>query len=165
MTPEALQDALVKALREEFGADDYLQTNTGAHRAPNIYKQDVPIPQCDDDEDEDEDIDAEDVLVPYIIVRLSDGTFDDWGEALHVGVTIIVCTYDNSPDRQGSRDVLSILSRIFRKFAANPHVGNFTCALPIEWALQAEVETHPYYFGGMQLSFSCPGVLIEDPLI
>ena len=161
MTPEALQDALAEALRAEFSADDYLQTNTGERRAPNIYKQDVPIPQSDDDED----IDAEDLLVPYIIVRLTDGTFDDWGEALHVGVVLIVCTYDNAPDRQGSRDVMSILSRIYRRFASNPHVGNFTCELPIEWALQTEARTDPYYFGGLQLKFSCPGILIEDPLI
>lgn len=159
MTPAQLQDELVAALESVFGDDDHLKTSNGEFRAPRIYKQDLPTPESNDDEDTDGD-----EFAPYIIVRLGDGTFEDWGEALKVNVIFIICTYDPTPDRQGTRDVMSIISRIYRRFASHPHAGNFTCELPIEWALQNEVETHPYYFGGVEITFKCPGVLIEDPL-
>lgn len=157
MTPMDLQDQLVADLKELFENTDYLMTMSGERRAPIVYKQDLPVPQ-NNDEDTDDDV------APYIIVRIGDGTFDTWGEAVHVSVMIIVCTYDNSEDRQGVRDVMGMLARIYHKFAAWPHVGNFTCELPIEWAVQHEIDTHPYYFGGVSMTWSCPGTLIEDPL-
>lgn len=161
MTPELFLDNMVEALREIFGNDDYLLTVNGTLKALAVFPNDLPIPQGNDMDDEDVDTD---IYVPYIIARIQDGSFEDWGEAHKVRVTLIICTYDPDTNRQGWRDVMSIITRIFRRFAADPHVGNFTCELPIEWAKQDEVETYPYYFGGMQLSFSGPGVLIEDPL-
>lgn len=159
MTPAFLQEAIMEELRKEFEHTE-LPTRNGERKPLNIYRQDVPIPSGSDDED----FDVEEQAIPYIIVRISDGTFDERGEAMHVGITLIVCTFDGEKDRQGFQDVLSIITRIYRRFGAKPHIGNFMCELPIEWALQTELDTYPFYFGAMQLTFSCPGIRIEDPL-
>lgn len=159
MTPDFLQEAIIAALREEF-KDLALPSRTGELKPLNFYRQDVPTPMGSDDEEEE----VEDQAIPYIVVRITDGTFDDHKEAMHVSVALIISTYDEGQDKQGFRDVLSIITRIYRRLGANPHMGPFMCELPVEWALQTELETYPYHYGGMQLTFSIPGVRIEDPL-
>ena len=86
MTPEIFLDMLVSDLTVLL-SDCLLPTKTGARRAPKVYKHDLPVPQMDD---EDEDADAEDVTAPFVIVRATGGTFDDWSDLHHVGVTIII---------------------------------------------------------------------------
>lgn len=157
MTPDFLQEAIIGELRDEF-RDLTLPTRTGERSSLNFFRQDVPIPLGSDDEDD------ADPAIPYIIVRISDGTFDDHKEAMHVGVALIICVYDEGQDKHGHRDVLSIITRIYRRLGAVPHIGPFMCELPIEWALQTELDTYPYYFGAVQLTFSIPGVRLEDPL-
>ena len=158
MTPEQLQDA-IKDWLEELLRNYTLPTRSGERRPIRIFKQDLPIPS-----ENDEDVDTDDVMAPYGIVRISTGTFGDWTDSLHVSVILILCVVDEAKERQGCRDLLSVITKIYRNIAANPHIGNFTCETPIEWALQDEVETYPYYYGAMQLTFSLPGVRLEDPL-
>ena len=74
MTPEIFLDRLVSDLTVLL-SDCLLPTKTGARRAPKVYMHDLPVPQMDD---EDEDADAEDVTAPFVIVRATGGTFDDW---------------------------------------------------------------------------------------
>ena len=160
MTPESLLDMLVSDLTVLL-SDCLLPTKTGARRAPKVNKHDLPVPQLDD---EDEDADTEDVTAPFVIVRATGGTFDDWSDLHHVGIAIIICTYDDTPDRQGTSDVLGVIERIYHRFARCPDLGNFRAEVPISWALQDETDTYPQYFGAMDMVFSCPGVRIEDPL-
>ena len=119
MTPEIFLDMLVSDLTVLL-SDCLLPTKTGARRAPKVYKHDLPVPQMDD---EDEDADAEDVTAPFVIVRATGGTFDDWSDLHHVGVAIIICTYDDTPDRQGTSDVLGVIERIYHRFARCPDLA------------------------------------------
>ena len=119
MTPEIFLDRLVSDLTVLL-SDCLLPTKTGARRAPKVYMHDLPVPQMDD---EDEDADAEDVTAPFVIVRATGGTFDDWSDLHHVGVAIIICTYDDTPDRQGTSDVLGVIERIYHRFARCPALG------------------------------------------
>lgn len=157
-TPSELQDALCEWLEDTL-RNYRLPTRSGERRNLRIFKQDLPVPSGNDD-----DVDQDSLQAPYIIVRISNGNFESWTDLHHVSVILVMCIVDETTDRQGYRDLLSIIQKIYRRMAAWPHINNFTCEVPIEWALQDEIETYPYYYGAMQLTFGLPGVRQEDPL-
>lgn len=127
--------------------------------SPSVYKHDLPVPQTDDD--------TELSYMPYVIVRANTGKIKDWDssdQAKELTVLLLVGVYNANPQRTGSLDVLSLLQRIENHLGTTRRVGNFTVGSDFQWVL-AEADTHPYYFGGATLSFECPRVIKEDPLI
>lgn len=153
-TPFDLQDALVNEIDDLF-ADFQLG---GVAGALNVYAQDLPETQTDDEDGS--------TPTPYCIVKLVDGSAG--GKSNAVRVVLVFCTRDTSVTRQGHRDLLTMIFRVYERFAKNPYIGNFSFDIDaegaFEWAVQDE-DTYPYNIAACKLTFNCPAILKEDPLV
>lgn len=154
-TPFDLQDALCAEIKTLF--QDFPLYNAARAKVPlKVYAQDLPETETDDEDGSDPS--------PYCIVKLVDGTAG--GDRNRVRVVLVFCVRDAARDRQGHRDVLTLMFRVYERFAKNPYICNF--AFPIdddaafEWAVQDE-DTYPFNIGACKLTFDCPTIQKEDP--
>ena len=150
MTQISLQDAVVGDLKVLF-IHSRLKNSRGIEREVAVYPQDVPIKQ-------DEDVQPPEA---YVSVRLMGGTITGDEEPQEVDLVLLICVYDENPDRQGYRDALHIQNEIYRHFAVNGIVGKkYQLVYPIRWESQGE-DTHPFYFVGIALKFEIPSISKE----
>ena len=169
-TPEFLQDAIVADLADLFEGQT-LPSSAGDRRPIRVYPQGLPIIEgMDETEDRTEEIPE-----PYIIVRTNEGNIPDANSPQEMDLILVICVYDNNPNRQGYRDVLHIIQEVYGRYAKNPVVrikagsggaagGPYSIKSPIKWGTQQD-DTHPYYFGAMSLKFEAPAVRQEVPFI
>lgn len=150
MTADILQEKLIKRV-EKVLKNLELPTVSGERRKIKVYSQDLHIP-----DDEDEDIDIETATTPYVIVRITDGFQETWDSALQVNVVFIICIYAKDTDKEGTKDVMTIINRLYQSFAERPNIDEFEAEPPIEWTLQTDVDTYPYFFGAVSIGFNCP---------
>ena len=164
MTPSVLQDALVSELGDLLSHETY-PNSRGEHVPIKVYPQDLPIQNSFDEEGEP----FESTPDPYLIVRLNEGSVENTDSAQTVDVILVICLYDNQSNRQGYRDVLHVMNQIMERYGKNQMVGPmehgrtalpFTLLHPIKWVMQDD-DTHPYYFGAMNLKFETPAVCQE----
>ena len=100
---------------------------------------------------------------PYIIVRTADGEIEDENSAQQVNLTLLIGIFDPDYNKQGHKDILNIISKVYERFAKCPILnGKYTIQYPILWTLQDE-ESYPFYFGGMNLTFEIAAIRREDP--
>ena len=155
-TPFDLQDALCAEMSRLF-ADFTLRSADGKRTALSVYSQDLPETETDDEDNTSP--------APYCIVKLVDGTAG--GNRNTVRVVLVFCTRDAARDRQGHKDILTLMFRVYERFAKNPYLGNFHFPTDdegaFEWAVQDE-DTYPYNIGACKLTFDCPNIQKEDPL-
>ena len=134
-----MQDAITADLADLFEGQT-LQSSAGDKRPIRVYSQDLPIIEgMDETEDRTEEIPE-----PYIIVRTNEGNIPDANSAQEIDLILVVCVYDNDPNRQGYRDVLHIIQEIYGRYAKNPMVrikpdsgnavgGPWSIVYPIKW--------------------------------
>lgn len=157
MTQEFLQDAMVADLKELF-AHERLKSSLGVEREIQIYPQDVPIRESDD-EAQDKKAPPE----PYVVVRLRGGKTESDDDPQIIDAVLVACVYDPDPGRQGYRDALHIINKIYHHYSACAVIGNrWEVLYPMEWTTQEE-DTHPYYFTAMSLRIQAPEVHKEVP--
>ena len=114
-----MQDAIAADLADLFEGQT-LQSSAGDKRPIRVYPQDLPIIEgMDETEDRTEEIPE-----PYIIVRTSEGNIPDANSAQEIDLILVVCVYDNDPNRQGYRDVLHIIQEIYGRYAKIPWCGS-----------------------------------------
>lgn len=114
------------------------------------YEQMLPIVE-DDEEDESQ-------FFPYFIVKMGTGKTEDDESPWIVTTDIILGCYDNSAKTNGHRHILNMIQRICDRFAAEPLMNNkYRAEQNMEWALQDE-DTHPFYFGGVEIKFNIPKI-------
>lgn len=156
-TPFDLQDALCAEMNELFEGFP-LKDADGNRTALKVYAQDLPETETDDEDNTDP--------TPYCIVKLVDGTAG--GNANNIRVVLVFCVRDKSRDRQGHRDILTLIFRVYERFAKHPYIGNFVFpsddAAAFEWAIQDE-DTYPFNIGACKLMFNAPSIQKEDPLV
>lgn len=150
MTADILQEKLIKRVGKVLENLE-LPTVSGERRKIKIYSQDLNIP-----DDEDEDIDIETATAPYVIVRITDGFQETWDSALQVNVVFIICTYVKDTNKEGTKDVITIINKLYQSFAERPNIDEFEVEPPLEWTLQTDVDTYPYFFGAVSIGFNCP---------
>lgn len=150
MTADILQKKLIKRVGKVL-ANLELPTVSGERRKIKIYSQDLNIP-----DDEDEDTDIETATAPYVIVRITGGFQESWDSALQVNVVFIICIYAKDTDKDGTKDVITIINKLYQSFAERPNIDEFEVEPPIEWTLQTDVDTYPYFFGAVSIGFNCP---------
>ena len=150
MTADILQEKLIKRFGKVL-ANLELPTVSGKRRKIKIYSQDLNIP-----DDEDEDVDIETATAPYVIVRITDGFQETWDSALQVNVVFIICTYAKDTNKDGTKDIMTIINKMYQSFAERPNIDEFEDEPPIEWTLQTDVDTYPYFFGAVSIGFNCP---------
>lgn len=154
-TPFDLQDALCKEMESLF-AGYSVETAENERIKIRVFPQNLPETDTDDGVDDP---------TPYCLVKLVDGTAG--GDVNTTRVVLVFCVKDTARDRQGHRDVLTMMSRVYERFAKHPYLGNFVFPVDdsaaFEWAIQDE-DTYPYNIGACKLVFNCPIVQKEDPL-
>lgn len=152
-TPVFLQELLINELKRIFEESKYT-SEAGTPKKINIFKQDLPIPENDSGDEYSP--------VPYIIVRISQGQTEVCDKA-KVDVQLVFCIFDEGSDRQGYTEILNMIDKTSYRFLTKPHIGNFRLNGTLEWALQDDVESYPYYFGGIEMSFeSALALSLED---
>lgn len=150
-TPQLCQDALIEMLEELFEGKKY--NGQQGKEYLTVYKQDLPIP-----EDNDDDADADIASAPYIVVQMTNGSISGDDSTQNVYFSIIICAYDSGTKREGWKDVANIKEDIIQRVCSAPYFGGaFTVLKPIAWALQ-EDDTHPYYYGAVQLTCTAPAI-------
>lgn len=153
MTRKDLQDALVEETRELL-KDVWVKNPAGEETRVKVFPQRLPE-ISEDDADETK-------LFPYAIVRLGDSLTEDDNDPWHVTVDWLLGVHDNSVDGQGHIHILTMIERITNRFIAEPWLNNiYRADQRITTALQDE-DTYPFYFGGVEITFSIPKIGRRD---
>lgn len=156
-TPQLCHDALIEMLEELFQGKKY--SGQEGRKRLRVFKQDLPIP-----EDNDIDADSDQACAPYIVVRMSNGQIKDDDAAQSVEFSLIICAYDTGKQREGYFDVANIKEDIIQRLCTRPYFGGaFTVLKPIAWAMQQD-DTHPYYFGAVNLTCTAPALSQDTAL-
>lgn len=170
MVAAFLQSELAEELKRIF-SDVRLKSPRGGKSSINIFEQFLPMPEpLDQGETAPELLEnglAEEQTAPdpypYILVRIADGEIEDENSAQKVNITLLIGTFEPDYDKQGHKDILNIIARIYERFAKFPVLnGKYTIQYPVLWTLQDE-ESYPFYFGGAYLAFEIAAVRREDP--
>lgn len=153
MTISEMQDFLCKELSALFS--DYPLRSSNGKVTSNIavYSQDLPIPENDDDDE---------AMPPYIIVQLVGGEQESWDSNFIIEIILVVCVWDDATRRQGSKDVLSIITRIHQMLMRHPAL-NGLFEPPFKFKTSDE-DTFPYYYGACQFKATVSAVRRESPL-
>ncbi|PKM72846.1 MAG: hypothetical protein CVU91_07410 [Firmicutes bacterium HGW-Firmicutes-16] len=158
MTPDILEATLAAEITTIFTGYT-LKNSDEAAVALNVFVHDIPVIQGDDEGDSEAPPPE-----PYIVVKATSGNIASEDDPQAVTVVLVICVFDDANERQGHKDILHIIQKVYERFAKNPVLaGKFVLKYPIDWVLQDE-DTYPYYFGGMQLLFECHAIKKEDPL-
>jgi hypothetical protein len=156
-TPFDLQDALCADMKKLFQGFP-LRDAGGNLTNLKVYAQDLPETETDDEADTDP--------APYCIVKIVDGTAGMNHNS--VRVVLVFCVRDAARDRQGHKDILTLIFRVYERFAKNPYIGNFYFPVDndsaFEWAIQDE-DTYPYNIGACKLMFNGPSIQKEYPFV
>lgn len=153
-----LQQELKEAMTELL-EDTRYPNPAGGTEPPSVHIYDLPVPQTDDD--------TELSYMPYVLIRTNAGKISNWDsndQIKELTVLLLIGIYNPDLQRTGSQDVMTIIQRIENYLGKKRRVGNFTVGKNFQWVL-AEADTHPYYFGGITVTFEAPRVIKEDPLV
>ena len=169
MVATFLQQELADELKKIFEGFR-LKNPQGEESELNIFEQLLPMPEPAAQEEAPPEL-LENGLAeeqtapdpyPYIIVRIADGEIKDENSAQEANITLLFGTYESDYDKQGHKDILNIIAKIYERFAKFPVLnGKYTIQYPILWTLQDE-ESYPFYFGGMNLTFEIAAIRRED---
>ncbi len=156
MNPEELQDALA-ALTKRLVEGERMQDTLGNEVPVNVFRQNVPWRTGTDtgaDTDRPE---------PYVLIALAGGqrkTGKELYETINVLVTALVGDTEN--DRQGHRDVLHLLHKLYLELTERPVVdGKWRYQGDVQWALNDDTGTAAA--GAMLLTFDVLALEIEIP--
>ena len=144
MTPFALLDALaqeIEPVAEEMGF--------------KVFRQFIPPKKREDEPFQD-----------YVLVSLGDGSQESEESTQQVIVTFGAedCPCGAS-DYQGYRDVVNMMEKVKQHLLRHRTVGGkFELRLPVQWVFPEE-ENYPFYFGGLLMSFTIPGMTEDLPYI
>lgn len=161
MTISNLQDAFVEELQDLFSERKYKKpySENEERVALKVYSQALPKSFRLEDEEP-----PELSLAPYIIVELDEGNSGNTDKAEQVKMRLIICIYDDEENNQGHKDVMEIIEQVKNRFLINPLLKNqyrYNEDEGIQWALPDD-DTHPYFFGGLDITFEAPTVRKED---
>lgn len=156
LTAHGLQTALVDELKTLF-SDTLMRNPLGEDRPPEVFEQQLPVPQ--------DDYDADMSFAPYIIVQLYSGKIEDFhtpGHGKQLQVDMLFCIFNDDRNRNGHIELLNMIQRVENYLGARGRVKNFILSKPFEWVLENS-DNYPYYFGAATANFEAPRVTQEDP--
>jgi hypothetical protein len=144
-----LQDKLAEELKKLYKDYPlYSPVNSEYIYGINVYKQYLP--------ESEEDIDSEFATVPYVQIILNSGvSVHDSSKKSTANVVFVFATCDRNYNRQGYRDLMSLIQRLIQWLSEKPLLDNFDLSEDIEWAI-GEEDTYPYYFGAVSTTFALP---------
>ena len=131
---------------KDYSEMEYNETEVGADPHPADLTNDLIEAEQDDP-------------FPYVIVRLSHGNVKNPEFPQTVDVVFIIGVYSDKPDQSGTDGILTIIDRIYERYAKNPIVHGRKAKIRFDgeqqlfhWVLQDD-DTWPYYFGAVQAEF------------
>ncbi len=151
LTPYFLMQGIADAMRNVF-KDVYMGDNR--EQAVNVFEQALPISTSADDMPE---------FAPYCIVRISDGSILEANGSETVNVLLLFCVMSEQLDMRGYADVLHLMQMAKQYLLEHSVISRAFCIVPesIQWSLQQE-ESHPYYLGGITLSYHAPAIIRNE---
>ena len=138
MVATFLQSELAEELKQIL-SDIQLKTPQGEKSSINIFEQLLPMPEpLDQGEIAPELLEnglAEEQTAPdpypYIVVRIADGEIEDENSAQKVNLTLLIGIFEPDYNKQGHRDILNIIAKIYERFAKFPVLnGKYTIQYP-----------------------------------
>ena len=155
--PRLCQEALAEELKKLFQGRKY--NSPAGLRGITVYQQEVPISL-----ENDSDADTENALTPFLIVRQEAGRVQDDDSPQRVEMSVILCAYGEDRERQGWQDVVNMREPIIQYLCSHPYFGGaFTVLRPITWEMQQD-DTHPYYYGVINLTCTSPALSQDEAL-
>ncbi|HXB10662.1 MAG TPA: hypothetical protein VNZ45_01645 [Bacteroidia bacterium] len=158
MTAPELEDALVEFIAMNTGELKYRSNiTTNKETAPRVYAAFIPRNQVG------EIIPGEISSYPAVIVRARQGV--EGKESERVTVELLIGTFDDTKDQQGSRDCLNLLVRIKSRIREQKVIRQmFPLRYPLNWQINkrasagpsGDYSSYPYFFGEMQIDFELP---------
>lgn len=111
----------------------------------------------------------------YVLVSLGDGSQEEDGAVQQVVITFGAedrplsgrrVFSAGAEDYQGYRDVVNMMEKVRQHLLRHRTIGGkYEMRLPVQWVYPESEENYPFYFGGLLLNFSVPGMTEELPYI
>lgn len=145
-----LQKALLKEVTNIL-SDMQFETSEG-ETVTGVTGYEQRLPQItEDDEDSSK-------FFPYAVVRatnwLTKGDTDPW----HVTLDVLFGIYDEAKDSHGHEQIMNMIQRVADRFIYEPLLDHsYRAEQTIDAELQDE-DTYPYYFGGIEFTFTAPKI-------
>ena len=177
MTGLNLLDALVARLTELFKNYE-LTAKSGLLQNVKVFAQYLPQPKevtvNTDDDDEETAIEPQgygpadiEENFPCVIVKFDEATDREEGtlDASRTSIIFLVVTYDESPDRQGYRDVLNIIDTVTQELLTLPARvldRRYRLEMPLKSYLLDEYDS-PVYFGVIETIWETGRPMMPKP--
>lgn len=137
-------------LEHEQQEQEQQEQEQTVQRVPlKFYAQEVPSPENSDEQALE--------IVPYCLVRIEGGSFTEWNYTRQIKLSIIFCIYD-AENRAGQNVIMDLLEQVLKYYAQKQCINNSIINLPIDFDIQTDLDTAPYYFGGLLLNLESAGV-------
>lgn len=143
-----LLDAVVEKTREIL-SNYKLRNAENEYRSINVYTQNLPQKTQKNDT----------AHFPYVLALFNEETIEEKDE---IEIYFICGIIDSNPDKQGYRDVLGIINKLYRVMLEKPIVGEFRMKDKCKIMLQQE-NTFPYFIGGMETTWTKERVVNMQP--
>ena len=151
MTAANIQNALVKRL-EEVLKDFPFKTSYNDPTPFKIFRHKVPE-KMNDEFDYDEE-GTHKLLYPFCVVQIDNGSKEGNQDMQNTVINLIIGVKNESDEGEGYDDVMACIEAVWGDFNDNPLLNQrYPFKYPLEWSLLTEEDRHPFYFGGMQLTF------------
>lgn len=147
MTAANIQNALVKRI-EEMLEGFPLKTEYNNSTPFQVFKHKLPENKFDYSKEG-----THDALYPFCVVKINNGFKEENQDMQETVIDLIIGVKNTGQEGQGYDDVMACIEAIWQDFNNNPYLDKkYPFKYPLNWALDEE-DRHPFYFGGMQLTF------------
>ncbi len=155
MTPTDFLIAL-KAFLKALYANERFHDSAGNLKSPAIYEQELPIV-----ESYEGDLPDGYPTPPYILPKVMSwsGGFD--GSTRKITARVIFCIYDDDKRNRGQISILHLEEMLYQAIGKNPYIGNFEVSGDFSAAVTEE-DNYPYFFGGVEFTAECAGIIRES---
>ena len=145
-----LQDFLVEDELPELFEGFTLKNVEGNQTPVNIYSQYLPITSEDTDH------------FPFIKVILIDGKEENEDSADLVHLSFTAGVYDNSKNKQGYRDSVNIINRIYTDIKGKKILDKrYILEYPVKWIINND-DTYPYFYTTIETYWSVAKMEISN---
>lgn len=153
MIPIALQAGLKIRAEEIFAHTRFKKAVLGSDETVKLSVFEQNLPQK---KEKDEN------FFPFLVVKMLDGEKKSVQSEHLVHIGFVIGVYDNDPEGNGYRDVVTIINKLFENISENPVIdGRFELSEPIKWKVHEE-ETDPYFFGVVETTWTVPSLTRRD---
>ena len=145
-----LQKKLLKEVCDLLAGMEF--TNSAGETVKGVTGYEQRLPQItEDDEDSSQ-------FFPYTIVRVANCTTKGDEDPWHVTMLVYFGIYDDAKDSHGHEAILNMVQRVADRFVHEPLLAHSYRAEQNIYAELQDDDTYPYYFGGIEFTFTAPKI-------